>query len=141
MAASAEPFVLYTTEMDVRMRRKIVELKITGLSGAAQADALGDCFEYLTSAFIHNGVCHIVGLCGNELATQQMSGICYDYTFELFPPGLQVSVALGLKGSYSKQALPGKKNMQSEKKEEQIRQMRPPELMLEATEHKPPELK
>lgn len=85
MPPSSEPFVLYTTEMDVTMRRKTVELKITELSDATWAEALGGCFEYLTAAFICNGVCHILGLCGNESATQQMSSICYDYTFELFP--------------------------------------------------------
>lgn len=123
------------------MRRRTVELKITGFSDATQAEALGYCFEYLTAAFICNGVCHILEPCGNDSATQQMSSICYDYTFELFPPGLQVDVALGLKGSYSKQPLPGKENTQSEKEGEQIRQMKPPELILEATQFKPPELK
>lgn len=62
--------MLYITEMDVRMRRKTVELKITVLSDTTEADALGNCFEYLTAAVIYNDVYHILGLCGNELATQ-----------------------------------------------------------------------
>lgn len=37
MPPSSEPSVLYATEMDVSMRRKMVELKITKITGLSDA--------------------------------------------------------------------------------------------------------